>query len=122
MDSAGKHTPGPWLAKESSSSRKQLIVCPRGQIAEIGFVSIPVSEWEANARLIAAAPDLLAALERMLARFQVITPDGYSDPGGDISAARIAVARAKVPQPDLAPDEAWEALQDEYMRRAGMQP
>ena len=62
---------------------------------------MPVEEAEANTRLIAAAPDLLAALADMLERFQ--DHEQYAD-GGDegvwltdaqaIAAAREAIAKA----------------------------
>lgn len=66
-----KHTPGPWTIADGYSNS--------GEADAIGVVSKWPSEWviadvwkdsenlvveaEANARLIAAAPDLLAALE-----------------------------------------------------------
>jgi hypothetical protein len=53
-----KHTPGPWVADG---------VCingPDGMIGECGFGLRGDPEMQANARLMAAAPDLLAACER----------------------------------------------------------
>lgn len=52
----GKHTPGPWITGGFyiRGPQKELLARMRGA---------PSPEREANARLIAAAPDLLAALK-----------------------------------------------------------
>lgn len=69
-----KHTPGPWLKAETRSegfvitSRSELIV---HSIDEYGHYG-PIKN-SANANLIAAAPDLLASLEYLLA---IIAPQG----------------------------------------------
>ena len=53
------HTPGPWHYETGDD----------GAVVYTGFTiaKIPIdgSGWQSNARLIAAAPDLLAALERL---------------------------------------------------------
>ena len=57
-----QHTPGPWTA--------QINHCTHAVISTDGFdialVSASDFDSEANARLIASAPDLLAALECIL--------------------------------------------------------
>lgn len=61
-----KHTPGPWNAKEDSE-RFISIQSSGVPIAEICLpVLVSTEEINANARLIAAAPELLEALELML--------------------------------------------------------
>lgn len=80
------HTPGPWFFDDSMSG------------AEIGYRAIvddegvticnPSPMGEANARLIAQAPALLAALQDML-RYA----EGFED-ADHVIAAREAVARA----------------------------
>lgn len=73
------HTPGPWCAQGNSvtaSGRSVAVVRGRGSRAEL----------DANARLIAAAPDLLAALRLMLDTF------GDADDQSVIDAARAALA------------------------------
>ena len=66
---SAKHTPGPWEFGPNHSSTGlagQLVVRPAGEfphgewVADVG--SMYDDHREANARLIAAAPDLLAAL------------------------------------------------------------
>lgn len=89
-----KHTPGPW-----NVSGSHIVSVKTGvQLAEVfspcGYD--PKNQKEAaNARLIAAAPDLLAALEQCL-----VIVDAHrriSGGDGDMAAmnARAALARAK---------------------------
>lgn len=69
------HTPGPWVAVLENDPRGQPVPYYRGLVATVEHGarylavvtqtgrSVPKDEWEANARLIASAPDLLEALE-----------------------------------------------------------
>ena len=66
-----KHTPGPWSVEVDSPSgigrTHAVYVCsaagwPEGQLARVN-VQDGLGEREANARLIAAAPELLATLK-----------------------------------------------------------
>jgi len=112
MDDAAQHTPGPWMAaaRPSSVAGLPVVAQPSGRsIASVTFFHLGEAfanhdrESQANARLIAAAPDLLAALETVhdyasdVARGDMICP-GYS---GDLRAmatedlARIKAAIAK---------------------------
>lgn len=59
-----KHTPGPWTA--ISSDRGVLIDSPTAMVAKVPFSG---SQADADGQLIAAAPDLLEALERVLNDF-----------------------------------------------------
>lgn len=105
-ESAMAHTPGPWAFRPETSA----IVGATHHVGEnyayetIGHLSesifIDASEREANARLIAAAPDLLAALENIISLAERGAKSG-NDPEmtdiwlrGDIAAARAAIARA----------------------------
>lgn len=73
-----KHTPGPWRIDVNGSenwsvdyegpSSTFMTICAQGRREPVGFAVEPTAwgsdeEIEANARLIAAAPDLLEALE-----------------------------------------------------------
>lgn len=77
-----KHTPGPWEVKAYP-------------LRIISFrpveTSADLEEMEANARLIAAAPEMKALLERCAERFVESTPDQRDKMQGDIRAllARI---------------------------------
>jgi hypothetical protein len=63
------HTPGPWIRVDQHPvSYTAVIVAPSGEICSLvgGYVHARLAEREANARLIAAAPELLEALEAIL--------------------------------------------------------
>lgn len=65
MSETVKHTEGPWLAAERSAGAH--IHSDHGEIAWLrSNMGISNEEIEANARLIASAPDLLHALEDLL--------------------------------------------------------
>lgn len=59
-----KHTPGPWFCDErSDGDSKRYVLSESAPFpGSVAFVCLDISEAEANARLIAAAPDLLDAL------------------------------------------------------------
>ena len=55
-----EHTPGPWMVRNAGERRKTMIYTDRGSIAHVVKQGLPTDE--PNALLIAAAPELLAAL------------------------------------------------------------
>jgi hypothetical protein len=84
--SAGQHTPGPWTLNPARSTRVDLIDNAKGEaVGEIIWVD---TRKPADARLIAAAPDLLEALERIL---RDVPCDGLDEWEGQ---ARAAIAKA----------------------------
>ena len=101
------HTPGPWILRACStncnSGRRTLYVmnslpdidgkCVANVIA--GPTSNPA--WDANACLIAAAPDMLAACKELLAEVEhAIRQAGYDpDNRESITQARAAIAKAE---------------------------
>jgi len=88
-----QHTPGPWAQAIHSPAD---IVVGDTQIASAryGLNGISRDQAIANARLIAAAPELLAALEAMLAKHDERACDGLSDLwAAEARAARAAIAR-----------------------------
>ena len=92
------HTPGPWSIQrhDKGDSRRLLVVGKSGMVADVDWND--KDENEANARLIAAAPDLLAALKSMLKRAvaldQSATVDGLANCDA-IAKARAAIAKAE---------------------------
>jgi hypothetical protein len=91
MKTETKHTPGPWKAEGwenlvvNSADGHTMTLAAGGNWADL-------AELKANARLIAAAPDLLAALVAMLNRYG----DKSAFPMCDASiSARAAIAKAK---------------------------
>lgn len=102
-----RHTPGPWEAERmfnppNAADRRCGFVVNAPQVDEGGGLPrrvcdmrVPVgmggfSEGKANARLIAAAPELLAALELITVSFESHFPHGI-----EIATARAAIAKAK---------------------------
>ena len=64
-----EHTPGPWTVDDGINVVHRYTTPERGpgyEVAGIAKVTYAAARTEANAYLIAAAPDLLAALEAML--------------------------------------------------------
>ena len=62
-----KFTPGPWTADEVRHDRDQVVRGPdRGPIALVQIAGYPPRIGRANAVLISAAPDILAALEAVM--------------------------------------------------------
>jgi hypothetical protein len=99
------HTPGPWKVSQYSSgaeimARVPLVDGTRGEyqllLASVMSDRHHDPQGNANAALIAAAPDLLAALETLVADIE----HKYRDRSGDvdhsgIDAALAAIAKAK---------------------------
>jgi hypothetical protein len=96
------HTPGPWAVQVDQDG--EVVVWTRqshiGTLATVHADDINGS-WpvEANARLIAAAPDLLQHLEAMVAHYVQLAGSGDCglwDPENEVevTAARAAIARA----------------------------
>ena len=90
-----KHTPGPWEAV--GNLVRSPMVQPQGlskgvQIAECrdAYFLSHTEESKANARLIAAAPELLEALQEMVSLVEMVIPfDGPQQ-----RKARAAIAKA----------------------------
>ncbi len=94
------HTPGPWIAGEVNGSGSHRVFStndPNNQLycaVETGWGVDPRAVAAANARLIAAAPDLLAAME------EAARPGGLSQDEFKrwLPRACAAIAKAKGPQ------------------------
>ncbi len=89
-----KHTPGPWKIDENNELPLAVIQDhEEGQgICELETVSFDTDETQANARLIAAAPELLEACKNLVAFLEQI---GYVSTGNTPTAnARAALAKA----------------------------
>ena len=80
------HTPGPW---DVSFGRNDAAIHAGGTIAMIDDV---MTGWRANARLIAAAPELLAALGDIVASSDANCGDSLANA---IRTAKDAIAKAK---------------------------
>ncbi len=91
------HTPGPWFAKRMRNDNGNFdIDSVGGYFVAKSIGGLDVGEEEANARLIAAAPELLAALQRAYMALIGYLP-GHRNAITDaaIDAARAAIAKAE---------------------------
>lgn len=91
MSTQQTHTPGPWHVAYYGESERQIIKRGSLSLAELlTWSSGPESKTqvEANARLMAAAPDLLRALEKISADWGLCAPNS-------IIEARAAISKAK---------------------------
>ena len=84
------HTPGPWFQGNKEGRKKPTVSTKRGgTIAMLAGVSV---QTDANARLIAAAPDLLGAVEAFVSYEG--NPD-FAKWAKIVDNARAAIAKAK---------------------------
>ncbi len=88
-----KHTPGPWINDGDSVSA---LVDPDNSVTYIAPICVIDNKWldeitKANAALIAAAPDLLAALEV----FENLCSNGAYPGTDDLIQARAAIRKAR---------------------------
>lgn len=95
---SAKHTPGPWNIGSSDLPVSDLSVHAPDSIG--GHTTLcrmaiihPSVDLVANARLMAAAPELLAALQRLAQSYEWLTPRG-GDPTDALKAARAAIHKA----------------------------
>lgn len=78
-----KHTPGPWFYAESEVGTPFV---DSESVGDLSAVALPLDEQKANAHLIAAAPDLLEALEDLLP---------WLEDARMADGARAAIAKAR---------------------------
>ena len=102
------HTPGPWKASrryadtiviEGDGGYRHIVGVGADEITESGGEEMS-AEQEANARLIAAAPELLAALERLTDVTQWLdvsfaSEDEEAEAEEALGVAQAAIAKAR---------------------------
>lgn len=88
-----RHTPGPW---ETDGFWVDTVPGREDMQTNFGAPGITDEEIEANAYLIAAAPDLLRELRHLVALLEPLEDDGtLAVPGlATLNGARAAIARA----------------------------
>lgn len=90
-----RHTPGPWKAVEAAYNPPGWLWVQNGPGALLADVhqnkNIALDARNANARLIAAAPELLEALQEIIA---AADGEGWSQLDAGFTKARAAVAKA----------------------------
>jgi len=99
-----EHTPGPWQIESrfvgplviTAECRPEIDKSGKLEIAHVGAETFMVAN--ANARLIAAAPDLLAALEDILKVAEAdlaLTSNPHPMREAVVNSARAAIAKAR---------------------------
>lgn len=98
MNSAETPTPGPWHIAQADPHLPPYVVSDVTGIVVCDLVG-PPDRTEANATLISAAPDLLAALDDLMAQFvEVYRGDGWVTDSSYLKACE-AIAKAEGRQP-----------------------
>ena len=107
LEAAGGHTPGPWTALRMHTGGWD-VFDPRGRdVVTVYGGGVEIESREANARLIAAAPDLLDALQKLVALHDTFCArhgnqeDAYNlvaTRWADFDAARAAILKARATQ------------------------
>jgi hypothetical protein len=86
-----EHTPGPWTPVECDGNADDIAIAAD----DGGYVCYSVAT-EADALLIAAAPDLLAALKELIDQLEGIgIPDWHGAEGLSLDQARAAINKAE---------------------------
>ena len=92
---SGKHTPGPWRVHPEDGAIHRWVIAHESGLSvgecSPGSQSVSPEEADANARPIAAAPDLLAAL--IECRRMILS--GTAHPDEYVSVLDAAIARAE---------------------------
>ena len=107
-----KHTPGPWTSYPCNLEKYSRVITAKGAMVQVAYTGLehsdqvamtkevygdrmtygPGEETAANARLIAAAPDLLSALNGAIEHWPV--PSSICKDRHAYEAARAAIAKA----------------------------
>jgi len=103
MTDSATHTAGPWIIEDTNSAKQSLIVKSvhvgsNGSTVCIGQIAGP--DRILNARLIAAAPELLEALKRLTIDCKIARLDKQAGFDCWISMADEAISKAEGRQDD----------------------
>lgn len=104
MTTEAKHTPGPWNWHEYDGAGSPYILVKNGSwdIAHNRHSAVDLETERANARLIAAAPDMLEALRKCRAVLECMITIHGPDPSGSallaLNGADAAIVKATAPR------------------------
>lgn len=95
-----KHTPGPWAIGKNHDAESEDFIIRQGDdpdspaiaSAFVDHIGLTEEESMANARLIAAAPELLAALERLVSACEKGDPETIAE---NVVFAKRNIRKAK---------------------------
>jgi hypothetical protein len=96
MTNQTKHTPGPWTAYNASNGRIYKfwrIKAGKHVVATVSDIDLTNEDY-ANARLIAAAPELLEALETLINLHEGVDDGGSGIEPEDWQTAKDVVSKA----------------------------
>lgn len=85
-----KHTPGPWRV----NTEHLTVIADDGHVCKVAGPSCEDAETIANARLVAACPELLTMLCRVLDEYLMRDPDNGPICALTLEQARAAISRA----------------------------
>jgi len=88
------HTPGPWTPTGHDGKQCVIVECQWGSVAKVLPIGAADQE-QANARLIAAAPNLLSLLHRVLAYEQRLIASKTAGEIALVSDIRSTLAKAE---------------------------
>lgn len=88
-----KHTPGPWIV-ENEMDNGDIAICNKSESEIIAFVCGDDKKAKLDARLIAAAPELLEALRRLVIDAKLTGLDRQAGWDSFFAQAREAIAKA----------------------------
>lgn len=117
-----KATPGPWEAKQMSESGHRTEWWARVYLGDNHYIDVETSRDIEDARLVAAAPRLLAALVEEVERLRSERADVEADRlaeqryRADAEGARLAVAAAVAAERERATKVVTAMLEDESER------
>lgn len=97
-DTVAQHTPGPWAVRPNGANSSPFGIedAEQNHIASAIFeMTNGIEGARANARLIAAAPDMLAALKRLWELGQEPYPEVERETADALADARNAIAKAE---------------------------
>jgi hypothetical protein len=87
------HTPAPWMVDGTTAAENLDVIGEGGRVAMLDCDDIDADTLEANARLIAAAPDMLAALQ-MVEAIWSRDQTANIDPESPLAKVRAAIKKA----------------------------
>jgi len=97
---SGNFTPGPWKQEGWTVIADRKTRRKRAMVAECACAPMLKDHWEADAKLIARAPDMLAALELAALYLGKVVADGLLDdcvlsPKRALDKINVVIAKAK---------------------------
>jgi hypothetical protein len=88
------HTPGPWVIGDRKPDSHATRICTIVGGSAIHGAAQAVDDWQADAKLIAAAPELLEALQELRDLMQGVIDGDYEPDSLTLQIADAAIAKS----------------------------